>query len=215
MRVSQAEAILGVLLGTLGFRRFSVEVTPLMAYLEYLLDEAYQKNLTAMEVARAGRRRCGRRQSARNGNDPIAARQRTLRNIRALRVVLRQVMARPLYRAAGLAMPPPDTRLLRASGEILPTLRPFGELAPYVGEVLEALRSGVDVVLNVGPNGCMVSTMCEVLTPRIIQSAGLEGGRIQSLFSAQGDVNEELLALAVLKAIGPERFCASGFRAAA
>jgi hypothetical protein len=64
----------------------------------------------------------------------------------------------------------------------------------------------VDVILNVAPNGCMVSSMGEVLTPRIKQLNGASSGRIQTLVSAQGDVDDELLTLAVLKAMGPRRY---------
>jgi predicted nucleotide-binding protein (sugar kinase/HSP70/actin superfamily) len=103
-------------------------------------------------------------------------------------------------------MPPPSRELLEASKELLPTLRPYGELAPYLGEALTELRHGVDVLLNVAPNGCMVSLMGEVLTPSIIHAEGTGHGRIQNLFSADGDIDQESLALAVLKALGPERY---------
>lgn len=123
--------------------------------------------------------------------------------------MLRNVIARPLYRAAGLPLPPSPRELLETAREVLPTLRPHGELALYVGEVLEELRSGVDVFLSVAPAGCMVTSMGEVLTPVLSRVAG-GLGRIQSLFSADGDLNEDLLALSLLKAVGPERFSAFG-----
>ncbi|MEZ5543174.1 MAG: acyl-CoA dehydratase activase-related protein [Pseudomonadota bacterium] len=193
MRVSQAEDIFRILLATVGFRRFSLELTPLMSFLEYLLDEAELNSRAAIDVA---------------GSDAAAlGREKTrLRRIRLLRVVLRQVLARPLYRAARLARPGARARRVENAQVRLPPQRPLGELAPYVGEALTELRHGVDVLLNVGPNGCMVSSMGEVLTPRIVEAAGAAKGRIQNLFSADGDVNEELLTLVVLKAMGPERF---------
>jgi hypothetical protein len=55
----------------------------------------------------------------------------------------------------------------------------------------------------------MVTSMGEVMTPKL-QQAG--AGRIQSLFSADGDVDEELLGLALLRALGPERFAVCGVR---
>jgi len=121
-----------------------------------------------------------------------------------LRFALRRLLAAPLYRAARLPMPPSTTRLLADSRAILPTLRPEGELPVYLGEVLESVRAGADLVLNVAPNGCMVSTMGEALAPALTRAAG--GGRIQPLFSADGEINEELLCLAVLKTLGPERY---------
>ena len=68
------------------------------------------------------------------------------------------------------------------------------------------LRHGRDVVLNIAPSGCMVSSMGEVLTPKIMASDGVGSGRIQSLLSADGEVDEEVLTLAMLKAMGPERY---------
>jgi hypothetical protein len=51
--------------------------------------------------------------------------------------------------------------------------------------------------------------MGDLLTPSIMKAAGSTSGRIQNLFSVDGDVNEELLTLAVLKAMGPERYYTS------
>ncbi|MGD8843606.1 MAG: acyl-CoA dehydratase activase-related protein, partial [Gammaproteobacteria bacterium] len=206
MRVSQGEDIFRVLLATLGFRRFSLELTPLMSFLEYLLDEAELNSLAAVEVAEAG----GRRKEVladQQGNADIPREEKhKLRMIKLLRFVLRHVLARPLYKAATLKMPISSAEMMNAAKELLPTLRPRGELAPYIGEALTELRHGVDVLLNVGPTGCMVSSMGEVLTPRILQAAGATSGRIQTLFSADGGVNEELLTLVVLKTMGPDRY---------
>jgi len=102
------------------------------------------------------------------------------------------------YFAAGSAM--------RVTRELLPTLRPLSEIATYAGEAIGELRHGADLVLNVAPNGCMVATMGEALTPAITHAAGEKVGRVQHLFSADGDVNEELLTLALLKSMGPERY---------
>jgi len=90
--------------------------------------------------------------------------------------------------------------------ELLPTLRPLSEVATYTGEAIGELRHGADLVLNVAPNGCMVATMGEALTPAIAHAAGENVGRVQHLFSADGDVNHELLTLALLKSMGPERY---------
>lgn len=179
MRVSQADTVFRSLLAELGFRRFHLEHGPLWSYLEYLLTAAEQD--------------CGGAQQ---------------RHLRLLRLALRHLLAAPLYRAARLPMPPAAHRLFEESRELLPTLRPEGELPIYVGEALETLRDGVDLFLNVAPNGCMVSSMGEALGPALARAAG--GGRIQPLFSADGEVNEELLGLAVLKVLGPEGYYRPG-----
>ena len=61
--------------------------------------------------------------------------------------------------------------------------------------------------MSLAPVGCMVTSMGEMLTTRILQAAGDLRGCIQSLFSFDGDINDELLELALLKPMGPERFC--------
>jgi predicted nucleotide-binding protein (sugar kinase/HSP70/actin superfamily) len=103
-------------------------------------------------------------------------------------------------------MPAPISQMIEASRELLPTYRPIGELAPYIGETLVELRHGTDVVLNVAPSGCMVSIMGEVLTPSIMHAQDVGPGRIQTLLSAEGDIDREALTLAVLKATGPQRY---------
>jgi hypothetical protein len=50
--------------------------------------------------------------------------------------------------------------------------------------------------------------MGEVLTPPIQQATAPAHGRIQSLFSADGDLDHDLLAIALLKALGPEKLSA-------
>ena len=103
-------------------------------------------------------------------------------------------------------MPAPVKQMVETSRELLPTYRPLGELAPYIGEALYELRHGVDVVLNVAPGGCLVSAMGEVVTPSIMHAQGIESGRIQTLLSTEGDVDDEALTLAVLKASGPQGY---------
>ena len=171
-----------------------------------MLDEAELISLAATEVAESGARRKSSPEGQHDQDTILQRERRMLRTIRLKRFMLRHILARPLFKAANLKMPTASAELIKISKELLPTQRPVGELAPYVGEALLELRDGIDVVLNVGPNGCMVSSMGEVLTPRIMQASGVTSGRIQNLFSADGDVNEELLTLVVLKAMGPERY---------
>jgi predicted nucleotide-binding protein (sugar kinase/HSP70/actin superfamily) len=128
------------------------------------------------------------------------------RKVGVMRFLLRHLLASPLYRAASEPMPMSSSDMMKSSRELLPTQYPAGELAPYLGEAIDELRHGIDVLLNVGPNGCMVSSMAEVMTPSIMQATESSSGRIQNLFSADGDVNEEQLTLAILTAMGPVRY---------
>jgi len=207
MRVAQAEDIFRTLLATLGFGRFHMEVAPVWGYLDYLVEESAEdareaEALASAEIARRGHE-AGRDKALQ------AARAKSAR-VGRLRWMLRNLIAKPLYAAAGLPMPRPARETMDAAVEVLPTLRPIGELGPYVGEVLLGLREGSDLFLNVAPTGCMVSAMGQVISPRLRDVAGSDTGshcgRIQHLFSADGEVNEEILAMAVLKSLGPERF---------
>lgn len=206
MRVSQAEKIFHSLLSTLGFQRFEMGVTPMISYMEYMLDEAYQQNQTKEEILHVTLER----QNDSSNRESITRQLKNIKRIKSridiLRFVLRNLLAAPLYKAAGVRRPPANSKIIKVAKELLPTLRPYGELAPYVGEALIELRDDLDLLLNVGPNGCMVSSMGDILSPSIMQANRIRSGRIQNLFSADGDVNQELLTMAVLKTMGPEKY---------
>jgi len=198
MRVSQAEEVFRSLLANLGFRRFRLEYAPVWSYIEFMADDWVEVNLDRID--RAVNRAADAAQRARLAGE----RRGVTRRAGMLKFLLRRLVAGPLYRAARLPMPAPTAEVIRATRELLPTLRPLSEIVAYVGEALTELRSGVDLFLNVGPGGCMVASMGEALTPAIVHAAGR--GRIQHLFSAEGDLDEELLKLSLLRALGPERY---------
>ena len=200
MRVAQAEEIFRALLAILGFRRFRLVVSPLWGYAEYLLDDVIDMSREATRRAASGRR-----QVLPGDWDAVLRSQRAVRRrAEGWRFLLRRLLAAPLYAAAGENLPRSTKELMEGSRALLPTLRPAGELVTYLGEAAAELRHGAQVVLNVAPHGCMVASMGELLTPAIEACAGR--GRVQHLFSAEGDLDEELLGLAVLKALGPERY---------
>lgn len=196
MRVAQSEDLFRQLLAHLGFGRFKLNHNPCWSYMEWLCEEAAQVEEDQLQ-----------RLQNQAAPDPAALRARQSRRNRARRLqqVMRQFLAGPLYRAAGIPLPPSCQRTASQSRELLPTLRPLSEISTYIGEVLEELRHGARMVLNVAPTGCMVASMGEVLTPAIQRQSG-STGRIQHLFSADGEINEELLTLALLKTMGPEAF---------
>ena len=98
---------------------------------------------------------------------------------------------------------PVDARRARDRARDPADAAPAGEILTYTGETLSELRHGADLVLNVAPNGCMVSSMGELLTPSIAAAPGVGQAQIQSLFSADGEVDEELLTLAAAEGDGP------------
>ena len=179
MRVAQGESVFRALLVQLGFQRFRMQLTPVWSYLEYLIEDALLFS----------------------SPDP-----RQARSLRRMRWMLREVLARPLYRAAGVAMPPAVARLLDAAREVVPTLQPPGEFPPLVGEAICALRDDADVFLNVAPRGCMVSSMAAALSPRLAAALSGTRGRVQHLFSADGELDEEMLAVGLLKSLGPRKY---------
>jgi len=202
MRAAQAEEIFRLLLATLGFERFRLRYSPVWIYLAYLVEEERNRHEEAIRIAQQALAD-GSPEGQRKGCETIAASQSVIGTLEGLRYVINDLLAKPLYEAAGVAMPEPVESMLESAREILPTLRPAGELAPYVGEALNQLRHGVDLFLNVAPEGCMVASMGEVLAPKLIAAAGQKSARMQNLFSSDGDVDEELLTVALLKSLGP------------
>ncbi|MBU1776184.1 MAG: hypothetical protein KJ899_06050, partial [Gammaproteobacteria bacterium] len=206
MRVSQVEELFRTLIATLGFSKFRLAHSPAWCFLDYKLAGMMMRAAEAIDEAK-------RQLASTNPAQPRPALRRHLwkkrRRLAALTAVqwsLRHLLAAPLYRAAGVKLPASMPQVLKVAKEVIPTQRPGGELVPYVGEALLKLREGYDLVLNVAPEGCMVSSLGEVITPGITRVAPETGGRIQHLFSQQGDVDAELLALALLKTVGPERY---------
>ncbi len=206
MRTAQLESILKLLIGNLGFRQFHLTCSPLWGFLEYKLADSIRE---AKESIREGREHMRRAHSVAYGDDQgrlVQDKRRQLLRLKAAYALQRFVLARPLYRAAGLPMPEPMPHVLGAAQPIIPTQRPGGELVPYVGETTIKLKKGYDLILNVAPEGCMVSSMGEVLSPAILGAARREkGGSIGALFSQQGDVDPDMLAMALLKSLGPYR----------
>jgi predicted nucleotide-binding protein (sugar kinase/HSP70/actin superfamily) len=119
---------------------------------------------------------------------------------------LRKVLAEPLYKAAGLKIPHPMKNAVIAAKLILPKYKPFGELVPYVGETILQLNAGKNLVLNVAPEGCMVASMGEMLTPIMMQMVNNDRARIQYLSTTEGEINEDVLRLSLLKILGPEGY---------
>jgi predicted nucleotide-binding protein (sugar kinase/HSP70/actin superfamily) len=190
MRVAQAPALFDLLVDLLGPGRFRFDYSPLWLYLEYL---------TKVQTMNT-------QEKASRGELSVSAATKKIRKLGWASRGLRGLLAKPLYRAAGLDLPEAMDTVLGRSRRILPKLKPQGELAPYIGEALGKLDKGCDLFLNIAPEGCMVSAMGEMLTDAIRQqaTAAKPSARIQSLFSADGELDEERLQMALLKTLSPE-----------
>ncbi len=203
MRVALSEDVFRNLLSILGFGRFQLEIAPIWAYLDYLVEEVSLEAQTKAQLLRAQ----DARQTQQNHQEAIQKADKEIKKIAQLRWTLRNCLAKPIYDAAQLPMPKRTDECIAAAAEIVPTLSPQGEMVPFAGEILLGLREGGDLFLNAAPTGCMVSAAGQVLTPRIKELAGEKcEGRVAPLFSADGEIDNELLAMSLLKTLGPERF---------
>ena len=136
----------------------------------------------------------------------IAGHQAEIRDHESTIRTLRDHLAGPLYRAARLPVPHPVRKALDRGEELLPTGKPYGELIPYIGESLEKLRHGTDLILNIAPAGCMVATMGGVLHPVVLHHAKRPDAQMATVLSQDGEVDRELIEFALLKQMGPERY---------
>ncbi len=201
MRTSQAEAILQHLTEYLGFGAFELTLAPTWCYFEALL---FARLLDARaRIADLDGERGDSSADRRRLEGERANRQRIVRDTERTISRLRNLLARPLYAAAGVRMPHPMREVYAAAEPIIPTGKPYGELVPFAGEAVLRCREGVDLILNVAPQGCMVSGMGEMLIPSILEQGGAAGRTtIASLSSRDGEVDEEQLRLALLRALG-------------
>jgi activator of 2-hydroxyglutaryl-CoA dehydratase/predicted nucleotide-binding protein (sugar kinase/HSP70/actin superfamily) len=206
MRVAQFEALLRHLIATLGYRQFHLSHTPVWGFLEYKLAGSMTRAKESIGDVQGEIRRshCDAFRKAKQRF--LRKKKRQLLKLTAAYLMQRYLIADPLYRAAGLHPPTAMPHVLEMAKKIIPTQRPGGELTPYVGEALVKLNQGVDLILNVAPEGCMVSSMGAILSSSIVDTAQQKkSGCIQSIFSQQGDLDDEQLAFALLKRVGPYR----------
>ena len=205
MRTAQFEALHEGLLACLGFGRFQLTYTPLWGFLEYKLAGMRMRATEGIKESRVEIRRGGAKDFIRQRKGFLRQKQKRLLAVSLTHLFLRRVLAAPLYRAAGIALPESMHRVLQVAKRVLPTRRPGGELVPYVGEAALKLEQGYDLILNVAPEGCMVSSMGDVMTQAIYQACPAARGKIQPIFSQRGDIDQDRLQQALLQALGPER----------
>jgi activator of 2-hydroxyglutaryl-CoA dehydratase/predicted nucleotide-binding protein (sugar kinase/HSP70/actin superfamily) len=205
MRTAQFEALHEGILEILGPGRFHLSYTPLWSFLEYKLAGMLMRANEGIEESRAEIKRGGSSDFISKRRLFLRQKQKRWMKTKAVHFFLRRVLAAPLYNAAGIQMPEPMPKVLEIAKEVISTRRPGGELVPYVGEAMLKLQKGYDLVLNIAPEGCMVSSMGEAITPAIHDAFPHAQGRIYPLFSQQGDVDLEKLDQALLQALGPEK----------
>jgi len=206
IRVAQLEEILKFLIDTLGFGSFDLTYTPLWGYFEYILESRItfaNKDINMYE-------------NKLKHTDENSEKQRLMYLIKEKRTHikettntinnLRNILAKPLYKAAGLEIPHKMKKIIAEAKPVLPTLKPCGELVPYIGETISQLNEGTNLVLNVAPEGCMVSSMGAILNTKMLQSVKNNKALVQHLFTVEGELNEDILRLSLLKILGPENY---------
>lgn len=205
MRTAQFEQIHQGLLKILGPGRFHLTYTPLWGFLEYKLAGMMMRARESIAESEKEIKRSEDSFFVQKRKKFLWKKRKRLVIVSVIHRILRSLLAAPLYRSAGIDMPEKLPKVLERAKEIIVTRRPGGELIPYIGEVALKLEKGYDLVLNIAPEGCMVSSMGEAITPAIYQYLPNSRGKIQPIFSQQGDVDEEKLLQALLLALGPER----------
>lgn len=208
LRVAQIGEILKSMIDILGFGSFDLSFTPAWSYFEYILEGRILLAYKDIEMYIDKRKDTKEKAERDRLMNLIEERKSRIKETARTMNNLRHILARPLYKAAGLEIPHEMKKIVGAARPVITTLKPVGELVPYVGETISLLNEGMNLILNVAPEGCMVASMGEILSPRIMQFVGNKKARIQYLSSTEGEVNEDLLRLSLLKMLGPEKYYA-------
>lgn len=191
MRTAQVQDVFYALLDSVGFRSFKVSYSPLWCYAELLLEFGI---LDLEEEI-----------SAEKNKHIIKKKRKAIFRLRLMAKMLRSILAKPLYKAAKIEIPDETRKVLEHTKIILPTVKPRGELPVYLGEAILKVKEGVDLFLNVAPEGCMVSSMGQLFSQPILEMSD-QKARIEGLFTLNGEVNHEQLQMALLKTMGPEKY---------
>ncbi|MBU2522758.1 MAG: hypothetical protein KKE23_00510 [Nanoarchaeota archaeon] len=206
MRAAQAEEIFKEIIDSLGFGSFELTYSPIWCYLELLLELGRLNMEEDIILSKELLDGCNDKKEKDNLTGQIKDRKKKIFLLTFLKKILRKIFINPLYSAAKIEAPHDTAKILEKARKLNYYLKPHGELLPYIGEAIARAEEGVDLFLNVAPESCMVSSMSQAFTEPIKNLTGKDT-RIQDLFSLNGEVNREKLQLALLKTLGPERFC--------
>jgi activator of 2-hydroxyglutaryl-CoA dehydratase/predicted nucleotide-binding protein (sugar kinase/HSP70/actin superfamily) len=210
MRIALNDGLFKTIADASGFGTFEMTNTPLWAYIEYIPNVQIKVHSKRVHTLRqelmfsSGFRR--KRELKRQIRKNLYSITKMKRKIQ----VLRRVLAAPLYKSAGIAMPPLSSDNLDLAESIIPTGKPYGELLPYIGESLHKLREDFDLILNIAPSGCMVSTMGGIIHPIILDKSDRPDAHMQTLLSQNGEIDSDTINIALLKKMGPELFYRAG-----
>ena len=204
MRTAQFEHLHREIVRLIGQRKVEITYTPVWCFLDYKLAGMMMRSREAVQESKEEIARSSDTVFQEQRREFLRKQQKRYYTVLGIEKALRHILAAPLYRAAGLGMPESMPKVLETAGVVVSTRRPGGELMPFVGEAVLKLQKGYDLILNVAPEGCMVSSMGEALGRSIQRACPEAHGRVLPLFSQQGDIQREQLEQALLRALGPE-----------
>jgi len=206
LRIAQLEEIQKMLIDTLGYNSFHLDYSPMWTYFDYMLEQRIVLAEVEIQKYRGKMNDIGTNGEVLILLQNIQNEKNKIKDASSTSGTLRNILARPLYQAAGLKMPHEIKEDIKEARLVLPTLKPEGELIPYVGAAISEIAEGTDLILNIAPEGCMVASMGEMLTPKVLQMTNNKKARIQYLSTTEGEINDDLLSLALLKNLGPENY---------
>ncbi len=155
IRKAQIDEMFKTLIDLLGFDSFNLAYAPLWSYLDLLVED---RNLMARDEIRLTQETLNRIDDVKH-KKVLKKKVRTLKHTITKNTMMakyvKKLLAEPLYQAAGIEMPHDMDRLYEKARDLIPTLKPSGELLPYLAEALTSLQD-VDLLLNVAPEGCLI-----------------------------------------------------------
>jgi len=206
LRLAQIEEILKLLIDFRGFDWFNLSYAPMWSYFEYIVEQRivlahdeikkHEENLSSISS----------KKGEKEINYLIQEETKKIKEAESTSRIIKNILAQPLYKAAGLTMPHTVRDYISAARPVVPTLKPEGELIPYIGATITEINQGADLILNLAPEGCMVASMGEMLNSKIFQIVDNKSARIQHMSTTDGEINEDLLNLALLKIFGPHNY---------
>ncbi|MFA6072939.1 MAG: acyl-CoA dehydratase activase-related protein [Candidatus Woesearchaeota archaeon] len=205
IRVAQIEEIFKETVDLIGLGSFEMTYSPLWSYLELLLEENLNTIQSELKLFEQLIISTQDKTKLSELKELIKSKKKDLKNIINFKQLLRKILVNPIYSAARIDPPHEISHTLHNAKKIVSSLKPHGELPPYIGEALAKSEEGYDLFLNVAPESCMISSMGQSFTEPILNMTNKKM-RIQGLFTLNGEVDKEKLELALLKTSGPEKF---------
>jgi predicted nucleotide-binding protein (sugar kinase/HSP70/actin superfamily) len=203
LRIAQFEDVFREIVDAIGFGSFKADCSPMWTYFELILENAIEENRQQIRLLELNLN--GNAEKAKAVKTEIEHANQRIRRFESVKKILRKLFVGPLYSAAGIDMPHDIKYILKKAQALNQHLKPEGELPLYLGETINKIEEGVDLVLNVAPENCMVAAMGQALSQPIQNHTG-KNSRIQDLFSLNGEINKEKLQIAVLRTVGPEKY---------